>query len=73
MVIAVILAWPAAAAASAVVELTGGVTGFSSDMGPEGITVGADGHIWFTEFLDPGGIALVNSVSVSDLYMGGSR
>jgi hypothetical protein len=42
-------------------------------MGPKGITVGPDGHIWFTELFDPGGIALVNSISVNDLYIGGSR
>lgn len=39
-----------------VTELTGGVTpGFSPRSDPDGITVGPDGHIWFTEFSGPGG------------------
>jgi virginiamycin B lyase len=39
-----------------VTELTGGVTpGFSPTSNPDGITVGPDGHIWFTEFSGPGG------------------
>jgi virginiamycin B lyase len=72
IVIAVSLAWPAVAAASAVVELTGGVTpGFSPGMGPNGITVGPDRHIWFTEGNSPGGVARVNSNgSVTELTGG---
>jgi streptogramin lyase len=39
-----------------VAELTGGVTpGFSANSNPDGITIGPDGHIWFTEFSGPGG------------------
>ncbi|HEV8461908.1 MAG TPA: hypothetical protein VGQ38_14495 [Gaiellaceae bacterium] len=39
-----------------VTELTGGVTpGFSRDTDPDGVVVGPDGHIWFTEFCGPGG------------------
>ena len=58
----VALAVPAAAGAAATVtELTGGVTpGFTSNAYPYAITAGPDG-IWFTEQLDPGGVARVNA------------
>jgi streptogramin lyase len=46
----------AAVATPTVTELTGGGTpGFSADSNPDGITVGPDGHIWFTEYSGPGG------------------
>jgi streptogramin lyase len=72
VVIAVLLFWPSAAAASAVVELTGGVSaGFSAGMGPDGITSGPDGHVWFTEFNSPGGVARVNrDGSITELIGG---
>ena len=38
-----------------VTELKGGITpGFSAQGGPEAITTGPDGRIWFAEYLDPG-------------------
>lgn len=65
IVVAALLAWPAAARADVVTELTGGVTpGFSANPFPEGITSGPDGHVWFTErsFLSsPGRVTRVNS------------
>jgi streptogramin lyase len=45
-----------AAATPTVAELSGGVTkGFSADSNPDSVTVGPDGHVWFTEFSGPGG------------------
>jgi virginiamycin B lyase len=73
---------PAAVATPTVTELTGGVTpGFSRDTDPDGIVLGPDGHIWFTEFcgdggcsfdeLGPGGIGRVNEGgSVTELIGG---
>lgn len=55
------LLWPAAAAAATVVEFTGGVTPvFSANMAPQAVTTAPDGHVWFTESANPGGVARVN-------------
>jgi streptogramin lyase len=55
LVVAVPAAVAQAAATPTVSELTGGVTsGFTPNSFPDAITVGPDGHIWFTEFEGPG-------------------
>jgi hypothetical protein len=43
-----------------VTELVGGATpGFTPKGGPEAITTGPDGRLWFAEYLDPGRLAAV--------------
>jgi streptogramin lyase len=54
-----------------VTELVGGKTpGFDAKGGPEAITTGPDGRLWFAEFLDPGRLAAVIEGKVSEATAG---
>ena len=54
-----------------VTELVGGKTpGFDPKGGPEAITTGPNGRVWFTEYLDPGRLAIVVEGKVSESTAG---